>query len=264
MPRFIVRLHRDITGGKSWRTGVQLEDKSLGATAVVFADEKAKRIYVHVTGKQKRDYFAALRKTISDINSSFEKLAVTELVPLPDSPEVLIEYRDLIGHELANRDEIFVGKMGRGYSVQLLLDGIEDEATRRQSSANTIIVQGNYIDRPTVDSIITTIENPVVTTGVTMSYQPQTWEKVASYITAFLFVGSVVFLLIRNQPIADPNLVVALRVLLSLMVAVLGASIPGMLGVDLKTGKGIAIRATGALALFVISFVMTPKVLGHH
>ncbi len=97
-----------------------------------------------------------------------------------------------------------------------------------------------------------------------MSYQPHAWEKVVSYATAFLFIATNVFLLIRNQPIADPNLVVVLRILLSLMVAIFGASVPGMLRVDLTTKKGVAIRATGALALFVISFVMTPKVLGPH
>ena len=34
---------------------------------------------------------------------------------------------------------------------------------------------------------------------------------------------------------------------------------PGMLKVDFST-KGLLIRATGALALFVLSFVLTPQV----
>jgi hypothetical protein len=51
-----------------------------------------------------------------------------------------------------------------------------------------------------------------------------------------------------TQPIADPNLVVALRILLSLRIALLGASVPGMLRVDLTTKKGIAIRAIATLA----------------
>lgn len=264
MPRFIVRLHKDIREISPWRTGVILEDNALKTTAVVRADEKAKRIYVNVTGNQKRDYFAILRKTISDINGSFEKLSVTERVPLPGFPEELIEYRELIGHELAGKREMFVGRVAQEFSVPQLLNGIEDETARRQYAVQTVInVQGTYINAGS-RSAVTTIENKSVLGGESMQYQPQTWEKAASYGAALLLVVSVLFLLIRNQPIADPNLVVALRILLSLMVAVLGASIPGMLGVDLKTGKGIAIRASGALALFVISFFMTPKVLGLH
>src|SRR5260370_1441607 len=112
MPRFIVRLHKDIRGNRSWRTGVELEDKSLNAQALVRADEKAKRIYIFVTGDQKRDYFATIRKVLSEINASFEKLAVTEFVPLPDASEVLIEYRELIGHELGKRERCSLGRWG--------------------------------------------------------------------------------------------------------------------------------------------------------
>jgi hypothetical protein len=267
MPRFIVRLHKDIRGNRSWRTGVELEDKSLNAQALVRADPKAKRIYIFVTGNQKRDYFATIRKVLGEINASFEKLAVTEFVPLPDAPEVLIEYRELIGHEIGKREEIYIGKLGKAYSVQLLLNGIEDEEARRRHTVQTIInVGGNYITQATVGQVLSSVSAQIqpVIEGGTMSYQPHTWEKVVSYATAFLFIATTVFLLIRNQPIADPNLVVVLRILLSLMVAIFGASVPGMLRVDLTTKKGIAIRATGALALFVISFVMTPKVIGPH
>jgi hypothetical protein len=93
------------------------------------------------------------------------------------------------------------------------------------------------------------------------TYTPQTWEKIVTYATAVLFVGTIVFLLIRNVPIADKNLVVALRVLLSIVIAIFGASVPGMLHVDLKSKRGMTIRASGALALFVVSFFATPRVL---
>ena len=70
----------------------------------------------------------------------------------------------------------------------------------------------------------------------------------------------VAFLLVRNQPIADPNLVVLVRILLSLIVSIFGATVPGMLKVDLEA-KGLIIRATGALALFVITYMLTPAVV---
>ncbi|NIR09228.1 MAG: GTP-binding protein, partial [Candidatus Aminicenantes bacterium] len=84
MPRFIVRMNKDIKKGLQWRTGVVLEDKAFHSTAVVKSDERDRKIYIFVNGEQKRDYFSTIRKTLRDINGSFEKLETKELVPLPD------------------------------------------------------------------------------------------------------------------------------------------------------------------------------------
>jgi hypothetical protein len=68
------------------------------------------------------------------------------------------------------------------------------------------------------------------------------------------------FLLVRNEPIADPRLFFALRVVLSFSAATLGATIPGFL--NLKwSGAGLVVRAGGALALFVLTFVYTPDLV---
>jgi hypothetical protein len=64
---------------------------------------------------------------------------------------------------------------------------------------------------------------------------------------------------IRNQPIADDHLVELLRIILSVAMGVLGATIPGFLHVEYKIG-GLAIRAAGALALVVLTYFYTPKV----
>jgi small GTP-binding protein len=74
MPRFIVKMHRDIASELRWRTGVVLEEKAFHSTAVIKADEQDEKIYIYVDGEQKRDYFSAIRKTFRDINASFEKL----------------------------------------------------------------------------------------------------------------------------------------------------------------------------------------------
>lgn len=54
LPRFIVKMHRDIHNLLQWRTGVVLRDPDYRSTAVVKADIEAKRIYFFVTGPQKR------------------------------------------------------------------------------------------------------------------------------------------------------------------------------------------------------------------
>jgi hypothetical protein len=86
------------------------------------------------------------------------------------------------------------------------------------------------------------------------------FDRIGATVGALIIVGLAVFLLIRNQPIADPKLFFVLRVVLSLSAATLGASIPGFL--NLKwSGGGLAVRAGGALALFVLTFVYTPDLV---
>jgi hypothetical protein len=85
-------------------------------------------------------------------------------------------------------------------------------------------------------------------------------DRFAATLAALVVVGLAVFLLVRNQPIADPQLFFVLRVVLSFSAAVLGATIPGFL--DLRwSGGGLALRAGGALALFVLTFVYTPDLV---
>jgi hypothetical protein len=86
------------------------------------------------------------------------------------------------------------------------------------------------------------------------------FDRVAATLAALVVVGLAVFLLVRNQPIADPKLFFVMRVVLSFSTAVLGATIPGFL--DLRwSGSGLVLRAGGALALFVLTFVYTPDLV---
>ncbi|MCP4216534.1 MAG: GTP-binding protein [bacterium] len=134
MPRCIVRLHKDIKNTQRWRTGVVLENRAFPhTTALVKADEKDGKITVWVEGDRKRDYFQTIRKTLHDIHGTFDKLEVKELMPLPDRPDIMIEYEELVGHEVSGRSEIFVGKLRRGYDVAQLLNGVVSEDKRREN-----------------------------------------------------------------------------------------------------------------------------------
>jgi hypothetical protein len=86
------------------------------------------------------------------------------------------------------------------------------------------------------------------------------FDRIAATLAALVVVGLAVFLLVRNEPIASPQLFFVVRVVLSFAVAVLGATIPGFLEIGWK-GSGLAIRAGGALALFVLTFVYTPDLV---
>lgn len=86
------------------------------------------------------------------------------------------------------------------------------------------------------------------------------FDRIAATCAALVVVGLAVFLLVRNEAIADPRLFFVMRVVLSFSAAVLGATIPGFLTVG-WSGGGLAIRAGGALALFVLTFVYTPDLV---
>lgn len=92
------------------------------------------------------------------------------------------------------------------------------------------------------------------------AHQPAQWEKVSVYVVAVFVIGLIAFIVLRNTPFADPNIIVFVRILLALAVAVLGAAIPGFLHIGWK-GKGWLIRAGGACALFVLVYFFTPEVL---
>jgi hypothetical protein len=94
----------------------------------------------------------------------------------------------------------------------------------------------------------------------TRNQRVQSFDRIAATVAALVIVGLAVFLLIRNQPIAEPRLFFVLRAVLSLSAATLGASIPGFL--NLKwSGVGLTARSGGALALFVLTFVYTPDLV---
>jgi hypothetical protein len=91
-------------------------------------------------------------------------------------------------------------------------------------------------------------------------YTPALWEKIVAFSIAGIVVLFILLLSLRDKPFPDPNIVVMLRIILSLAVAVLGAIVPGFLHIGWNKG-GFALRAGGALALFVLALFCTPTVL---
>ena len=136
MPRFIVRRHQDIRDELRWRTGVVLHNPDLQTTAVVKSDDEAKTIAIWVQGERRREYFAIIRHTLQEIHRSFEKLLVTELVPLPDYPAITVEYQELIGLEQMGKTHIPIGKLRKEYRVKDLLNGIASEQARQAELQN--------------------------------------------------------------------------------------------------------------------------------
>jgi tetratricopeptide (TPR) repeat protein len=100
--------------------------------------------------------------------------------------------------------------------------------------------------------VLTFVYTPDLAVGQNHSGQ---FDRIAAVLAALTVIGLAVFLAVRNEAFASPELFFVVRVVLSFAVAVLGATIPGFLEIE----GGSAIRAGGALALFVLTFVYTPS-----
>jgi hypothetical protein len=85
------------------------------------------------------------------------------------------------------------------------------------------------------------------------------FERRVALLAGVVVVAFVLYLAQRNQAFADPNLAIMMRIVLSLSIGIVGATIPGFLHLEYNLG-GFAVRAGGALALFVLTFFGTPEV----
>lgn len=141
LPRFIVRRHEQIKLGDDgkplqWRTGVVLSGRDdLNATAVVWSDNRDRKIMISVAGPDRREFFREIRREFGSIHNTFKRLDVSQKVPLPDEPDVDVDYEDLIFHHDEGVPQILVGEVRRKYSVQDLLAGIERPEDRDADAA---------------------------------------------------------------------------------------------------------------------------------
>ena len=133
MPRFLVKRHGQIKPDLCWRTGAVLRDKESGSEAVIKADTEARRIYLWVNGPRRKEYLSFLWFSLREINSSFEKLAVSERIPMPDDPQVTADYQTLLDSVQDGIERIRPDGAKRAYSVKELLGLVELKPEERKS-----------------------------------------------------------------------------------------------------------------------------------
>ena len=132
MPRFIVKMHRDIKDDLQWRTGVVLENKAFNSCAVIKSDNEAKKIYISVNGGQKRDYFSSILFNLREINRSFEKLKFVEKIPVPDEPDVAVSYEHLVTLEEMGIDSFIPEGSKKPYHVRDLLGTVNNGSKQEE------------------------------------------------------------------------------------------------------------------------------------
>ncbi len=174
MSRFIIRMKSDVRDlAKVWRTGVVLENPTYKCSALVTADLDKQRIRISVNGEahRKREYFSTIRHTLCDIQEGLN-LEITEKMPVPGYPQVEVDYEELLGYEKAGRDEYFIGRLGKPFSVSNdFLDKISTKKERMESQKEKGDVHF-HIHGGNIGNIAGNTEQQHATFNQTLAYHP--------------------------------------------------------------------------------------------
>jgi hypothetical protein len=82
-------------------------------------------------------------------------------------------------------------------------------------------------------------------------------EIVLAFLFGCLAIAAVLWLAFRSASLTEPQFEI-LRIVLALAGGGVGAVIPGFLELNMKTGTKLALRAGGALAVFVVLYFWSP------
>jgi internalin A len=127
LPRFIVETYVHREPKRAWRTGVVLERAH--CRALVRGDVQGRTVTICVAGvgNGRRELLGIIREHFERIHASYEKLPVTEMVPIPAFPGARVKHELLLKYERSGRDTIAVeiGDELRDFPVKELLDGVD-------------------------------------------------------------------------------------------------------------------------------------------
>ena len=134
--RFIVRMHHYADKKTWWRSGIVLKHRE--NRALVKSDREDKKMFIWISGSQptRRELLAMIRSQFDAIHDTIKGIIAEEKVPLPERPDVVMDYQDLLDMEAAGEETFFAPKLKTKLNVKELLDGVEPEVNRRQRQEN--------------------------------------------------------------------------------------------------------------------------------
>jgi len=137
IPRFIVRTNHLLTDPPQyWRSGAVLNVDDV--PVLVRGDTQKGRVFITVAGDKRvtsirrREALSAVRDNFRAIHATIPKIGPAEKIPLPDRPDTVADYRTLLRMEEAGDDKHWPEGADHGYSVTVLLDGVESSDERRK------------------------------------------------------------------------------------------------------------------------------------
>ncbi|MBD1864072.1 GTP-binding protein [Trichocoleus desertorum GB2-A4] len=130
--RFIVRMHHLADKRTWWRSGIVLKHRD--NRALIRSDREDKKIFIWISGPQatRRELLAMIRSQFDAIYQTIRGIVADEKVPLPDYPEIVVDYENLLDHEEMGEPFIIPPGLKAKVSVKQLLDGIEPEPDRQK------------------------------------------------------------------------------------------------------------------------------------
>lgn len=136
--RLIVRMHRDISRNTYWRSGVVLVQNQ--NRALVQADTSARQISIYIGGLDttRRNFLTWIRKNLVEIHGTIPGLEATEIIPLPDHPDVQVRYNQLRDLEKAGVNGYIPDGLVKPINVADLLDLVEAPEERNVTRGNHI------------------------------------------------------------------------------------------------------------------------------
>jgi internalin A len=136
LPRFIVRTHVLSEGRPRWRSGVILCFE--GNCALVKADSAERKVYISVSGPKagRRRLLAIIRSDFERIHRDIRNLQPQEMVPLPDHPDMIVTFQELLVMERNGMKQFpkVVGDEIIQLNTDELLNGLDLEVTRRRGA----------------------------------------------------------------------------------------------------------------------------------
>ncbi len=127
-----------------WRSGVVLDID--GNKALVRGDTQAGKVFVSVQGpvSGRRRALFVIRDAFKAIHATIPKIDAKEKVPLPDNPDVVVDYQHLQKLEKRGTETFLPEGADDEYRVRDLLEGVDD---RRPCD---VFLSHNSQDKPTV------------------------------------------------------------------------------------------------------------------
>lgn len=131
--RFIVRMHPYLYKDIIWRSGAMVADQD--NIALVQADREDRRVSIQVGGPERtrRALLSIIRFHFDVIHESLSGIQVEEKVPLPDHPDIVVDYAYLLDLEAMGEKSFVPPGLRQRVNVRSLLDGVD--LTRPQREA---------------------------------------------------------------------------------------------------------------------------------
>jgi internalin A len=151
--RFIVRTHLYISKHTYWRTGVVLAHE--GNRALVKSDREEKIIYIRVSGNPstRRNLLAVARSEFDHIHSTIPRIEAQENLRLPQRPDIILKYDDLLKVERSGRETWYIPELNEEINVIELLNGFESGRDHNSKDPNVVIHQYGKGDNVAGDGV---------------------------------------------------------------------------------------------------------------